>query len=174
MSDPRYPNKANLRLPTAACALIIRNDVNDPSACIYPGTSRVLAVSRRDATSGNRWGLPGGKLDIRHDTLRNALPELVNTAIRETKEESGVVCEPTAAFFVALSKVTHGTHVVTTFLATYVSEDPSLKIEKDIEHRWLTWREFLSENAFPHYNSLMAEAWGVKYNSIAHNVEIDI
>lgn len=86
-----------------------------------------------------------------------------NAAKRETREESGVSCLIMEPFFVALSGVTRGTHLVTTYYAKYDYESPVLKIEENIDHAWLTWHEFLTANAFPTYNRLMAEAWDLKY-----------
>jgi 8-oxo-dGTP pyrophosphatase MutT (NUDIX family) len=151
----------NFILPEAACTLILRTDVPG-----FASGLRLLAVSRRGSTEGEkRWGLPGGKVDRVKDALRNNMPMLVNAARRETREESGIICEIKEPFFIALSNVTTGNHAVTTFIANYVDERPTEKIEKDIEHRWMTDEEFFAANAFPAYNRLMFATWTLRYNS---------
>lgn len=135
---------ADFPLPTAACALVLERGF-------------VLATTRRLKSFGDKrlWGFPGGKEEPNED--------LFQTAIRETEEETGYVIaiDDPRPFFVALSGVILGEHVVATFLGHIVRYDLTLKTEDDIEADLVPWQRLLqaSTGSFPYYNSLVKEAY---------------
>jgi 8-oxo-dGTP pyrophosphatase MutT (NUDIX family) len=130
----------------AACTLIYRPD----------GT--FLAVTRR--RDPRLLCLPGGKLDP-GETLLDA-------AVRETAEESGVRVPPEA-----LSLLFHGPcendlgeapeYEVSTFLAAWDEAwGPLQTLEANILPQWVTVAQFLQAGAMPIYNRAVLDAFAAR------------
>lgn len=140
-------------LPSAACALVMR--LNGPS-----GDLEVLTVSRKhDATDV---GLPGGK--------REAGEDLLATAFRELKEETGMINVVAVRVPVLVADGDTGADVVTTcechtFImaalggpnnGTASPNGPTSPHETGVV-AWLPWREALSRSkSFGAYNARLA------------------
>ena len=110
----------------------------------------VLGVSRK--TDHNDFGLPGGKMDPED------LNDPIKTAIRETKEETGLDVSDLRLVF-AIFK---GGNMGYTYLAKY-----SGKIEYSEPHvvKWVPFQELIN-GSFGRYNQLVSEsleAMGVKF-----------
>lgn len=69
------------------------NPTNEVSTCYMVCNRQILLLKRNDgATAGNRWCMPGGKLE------KNETP--LQAVIREIKEETNILLLPAAADFI--------------------------------------------------------------------------
>ncbi|MFE6969466.1 NUDIX hydrolase [Isoptericola sp. NPDC057653] len=137
-----------LFLPSAACAVLDQDTA---------GTTRVLLQQRGEP--GAPWGLPGGALEL-GETVAEA-------AVRETREETGLVVEPRTLLGVFSGSRSHtypNGDVVQAVVVVFVARVVSGELTVDgVETRALGWfaLDALPEPLFaPHVSMLDALAAG--------------
>jgi 8-oxo-dGTP pyrophosphatase MutT (NUDIX family) len=120
-----------------ACVLILNN----------LDKSKILSVSRKD--NHEDFGFPGGKLELDKDY------DLIDTAIRETKEETGIELLRSDLTPLYTSKDSNG-YLTTTYVAS--------KYTGEINHNephivdWLD-RSYLLSGSFKEYNKKVLELY---------------
>ena len=109
--------------------------------CLIECESKILLLHRHDnKTEGNKWGLPGGKVDKGDKDEKEAM-------LRELKEETGLSVEEDGLSYYRTFFVSHREYNYFYHYFNYQLEElPSILISEN-EHkayRWLTPEEALS------------------------------
>jgi len=111
--------------------------------------NEILAVSRK--TDHSKFCLPGGKQDA-NETIEQ-------TAIRETKEETGLIVKKCKLIYQDTNYDNNTYFNTTTFLAEeWIG---TIHTDEDIVIKWLTPEELCSETSgvYPEYNTNVVKAY---------------
>lgn len=121
------------------------------AACLvllHPYEAKFAVCSRRDS---DIYGLPGGKMDPGET--------MAETAVRETKEEVGVLADIAKAEQLFADAIPGEKDF---WVETYIAVSPTtelVQMEPGITVKWTTWEHFLQRNAFKDYNDGVLRAY---------------
>ena len=124
------------------CTLIFNED-----------NTKILTVSRKN--DNTIWGLPGGKYEKDLDGI-----SYLNTAERETLEETGYVIVCTENSYVAIDCYDN---IVITYLANINKSIPQKEVQETGIVAWTNPIE-VTKGVFGNYNKEMFNHFGIQYN----------
>lgn len=111
---------------------------------------KILAVSRKNDFT--IFGMPGGKTELNEN--------LEAAAIRETQEEAGITVSDLEELYADQC----GQYFCTTFFAHKYHGNPKTPANNEGLVKLLSIDEFLSNNAFPKYNTTVIKKWKKRFN----------
>ncbi|HCC83260.1 TPA: hypothetical protein DEP96_00240 [Candidatus Uhrbacteria bacterium] len=126
------------------------------SAYILLGDKFLLLLRNDDKSEGNKWGVPGGKIDTGETALA--------AVVREVKEETGIVLAEGDYEYFKTAYVRYPEYdFVFNMYTTELAEEPSLVVSS-AEHKeaaWVTAEEALAMNLVMGNEVLVREFFGL-------------
>ncbi len=126
------------------------------SAYILVGDKFLLLLRNDDKSEGNKWGVPGGKIDAGETALA--------AVAREVREETGIALEENAYEHFKTAYVRYPDYdFVFNMYKTKLDEEPSLVVSS-AEHKeaaWVTAEEALQMNLVMGNEVLVREFFGL-------------
>lgn len=128
-------------------------------ACLLEQNNKILLLHRHDnKPEGNKWGLPGGKVDIEDKDEKSAV-------LRELREETGLFFSPDELSYHKTFFVSHlGYNFLYHYFYCSLEEIPQIVISPN-EHKdfvWVTKEEALNMPLVLDEDHCMKDFYGIK------------